>query len=128
VSMVLTAFVTGATPIAVLVVLMFFSGVTRSLGFTAYNTIAFADIPSDRTTPANTLASTVQQVASGFGVAVGAVALRVGQSISGLWGSKGSVSNFHIAFVILAVLAVIAFVEALLVSRTAGDGVRPVRR
>jgi EmrB/QacA subfamily drug resistance transporter len=128
VSIVLTAFVTGATPIAVLVVLMFFSGVTRSLGFTAYNTIAFADIPSDRTTPANTLASTVQQVASGFGVAVGAVALRVGQSISGLWGSKGSVSNFHIAFVILAVLAVIAFVEALLVSRTAGDGVRPVRR
>ena len=127
-SMVLTAFVTGVTPIAVLVVLLFFSGVTRSLGFTAYNTIAFADIPGERTTHANTLASTIQQVASGFGVAVGAVALRTGQALAGLWAAKGAVTAFHLAFVILAVLALVAFVEALLVSRTAGDGVRPVRR
>jgi EmrB/QacA subfamily drug resistance transporter len=127
VSMVLTALVTGVTPIAILVLLMFFSGVTRSLGFTAYNTIAFADIPSDRTTSANTLASTVQQVASGLGVAVGAVALRAAQPISGLWGARDAVTDFHVAFVILAVLALIAFVEALLISRTAGDSVRPAR-
>jgi EmrB/QacA subfamily drug resistance transporter len=127
VSMVLTALVTGVTPIAVLVLLMFFSGATRSLGFTAYNTIAFADIPSDRTTSANTLASTVQQVASGLGVAVGAVALRAAQPISALWGARDMVTDFHVAFVILAVLALIAFVEALLVSRTAGDSVRPAR-
>jgi len=125
--MVLTAFVTGVTPVAVLVVLMFFSGVTRSLGFTAYNTIAFADISPDRTTPANTLASTIQQVASGFGVAVGAVALRTGQALAGLWAAKGAVTAFHIAFVILAILALIAIVETLLVSRTAGDNVRPIR-
>jgi predicted MFS family arabinose efflux permease len=125
--MVLTALVTGVTPIAVLVLLMFFSGATRSLGFTAYNTIAFADIPSDRTTSANTLASTVQQVASGLGVAVGAVALRAAQPISALWGAKDAVTDFHVAFVIIAILALIAFVEALLVSRTAGDSVRPAR-
>jgi EmrB/QacA subfamily drug resistance transporter len=127
VSMALTALVSGATPIALLIVLMFFSGVTRSLGFTAYNTIAFADIPGDRKTSANTLASTVQQVASGLGVAVGAVALRAAQPISGLWGAKDAVTDFHVAFVIIAVLALIAFVEALLVSRTAGDSVRPAR-
>jgi MFS family permease len=127
VSMVLTALVTGVTPITVLVLLMFFSGATRSLGFTAYNTIAFADIPNDRTTSANTLASTIQQVASGLGVAVGAVALRAAQPISALWGAKDMVTDFHVAFVILAVLALIAFVEALLVSRTAGDSVRPAR-
>jgi EmrB/QacA subfamily drug resistance transporter len=125
VSMALTALVAGATPIALVVVLMFFSGVTRSLGFTAYNTIAFADIPGDRTTSANTLASTIQQVASGLGVAVGAVALRAAQPISGLWGAKNAVTDFHVAFVILAILALIALAEALIVSRTAGDSVRP---
>jgi EmrB/QacA subfamily drug resistance transporter len=127
VSMILTALVTGVTPIVLLILLMFFSGATRSLGFTAYNTIAFADIPSEGTTAANTLASTVQQVASGLGVAVGAVALRAAQPISGLWGAKDAVTDFHVAFAILSVLAIIAFVEALLISRDAGDSVRPRR-
>ncbi|MDQ1529360.1 MAG: hypothetical protein QOH77_1150, partial [Actinomycetota bacterium] len=60
-------------------------------------------------------------------VAVGAVALRAAQPISGLWGARDAVTDFHVAFVILAVLALIAFVEALLISRTAGDSVRPAR-
>jgi hypothetical protein len=119
--------VTGETPIVLLIVLMFFSGVTRSVGFTAYNTIAFADIVPHEMTAANTLASTVQQVASGLGVAVGAVALRAAQPISALWDSSGSVADFHIAFVIIAILAAVALVEALLITRTAGDSVRPVR-
>jgi EmrB/QacA subfamily drug resistance transporter len=127
VSLVLTAFVTGATPIVLLVILMFFSGVTRSVGFTVYNTIAFADIPGVEMTAANTLASTVQQVAAGLGVAVGAVALRSAQPIAGLWGASDQVTDFHIAFAILAVISLGALIEALLLSRNAGEGVRPVR-
>jgi EmrB/QacA subfamily drug resistance transporter len=123
-SLVLTAFVGRSTPVALIVVLMLFSGVTRSIGFTAYNTLAFADVPADRMTPANTLSSAVQQVAAGLGVAVGAIALRAGLSIAG---SQGVVTAYRIAFAILAALTVVAVVEAVALSRDAGEQIRPAR-
>ena len=78
VSMALMALLSSATPVWLVIALLTVSGVARSAGFTAYNTIAFADVERAEMTDANTLASTLQQVAAGFGVAVGAVALRVG--------------------------------------------------
>jgi MFS family permease len=128
-SMALSALITDTTPIAVLIVLMLFSGVTRSIGFTGYNTIAFADVPSAQMTDANTLSSTIQQVAAGFGVAVGAVALRAGQPIAAAFGAKHDVlAPYQVAFVIVAMLTVIATVEAIWLSRSAGDNIRPTRR
>jgi EmrB/QacA subfamily drug resistance transporter len=124
ISMVLMAFLATATPLWLVVVLLAFSGVARSAGFTAYNTIAFADVERAGMTDANTLASTLQQVAAGFGVAVGAVALRLGDALSGGPGSGA----FAFAFGVLAVLTALATVEALLLSRAAGENIRPVRR
>lgn len=127
VSILLTAFVTGATPVAVIIVLLFFSGVFRSIGFTAYNTIAFADIPEVELSDANTLASTVQQVASALGVAVGAIALQLGQPIARALGDSSTVAPFRIAFLLIAALAAVAFVESLTLTRGAGDNIRPKR-
>ncbi|HEY4268342.1 MAG TPA: MFS transporter [Galbitalea sp.] len=123
-SLVLTALVGRSTPVALIVLLMLFSGITRSIGFTAYNTLAFADVPGDRMTQANTLSSTLQQLAAGLGVAVGAIALRAGLSIAG---GQGMVAAYRIAFAILAALTLIAVVEAVVLSRDAGDRIRPVR-
>ena len=120
-TMFLMALLSNSTPLWLVIVLLTASGVARSTGFTAYNTIAFADVERGEMTDANTLASTLQQVAAGFGVAVGAVALRLGQ---GFVTGSGA---FGFAFAVLAVLTVLATVEALLLSRTAGEMIRPAR-
>jgi EmrB/QacA subfamily drug resistance transporter len=127
-SMLLSATLTATTPLVLVVALLFFSGVTRSIGFTAYNTIQFADVPELEMTEANTLSSTVQQVAAGFGVAVGAVALRAGQPIAALFGVTDAVGAFHVAFAIIALLALIPVIEALALSRVAGENIRPSGR
>ena len=121
VSMALMALLSSATPVWLVIALLTVSGVARSAGFTAYNTIAFADVERAKMTDANTLASTLQQVAAGFGVAVGAVALRVGDGFA-----SGS-GAFEFAFGVLAVLTAFSTVEALLLSRTAGESIRPAR-
>ncbi|MFJ3383819.1 MULTISPECIES: MFS transporter [unclassified Curtobacterium] len=115
------AFLTPATPFWVLAVLLAVSGAARSVGFTAYNTIAFADVEQADMTPANTLSSTLQQTAAGFGVAVAAVVIR---AAAGLGGS----GPYAVAFWVIAVLLVVACVEGIVMSRTAGDTIRPARR
>jgi len=120
-SVVAMAFLTPATPFWVLAVLLVVSGAARSVGFTAYNTIAFADVEQADMTPANTLSSTLQQTAAGFGVAVAAVVIR---AAAGLGGS----GPYAVAFWVIAVLLLVACVEGIVMSRTAGDTIRPARR
>jgi EmrB/QacA subfamily drug resistance transporter len=128
VTMVLSAFIAPLTPIALVIALLLVSGMTRSTGFTAYNTIAFADVPSDEMTGANTLASTVQQIAAGLGVAVGAVALRFGAPVASAVGLDSVSGSYRVAFLIIAVVALGSVVEAARLSRTAGENIRPPRR
>ena len=127
-SMALTAAVTALTPIVLIVILMLFSGVVRSIGFTAYNTIAFADVPGSEMTGANTLASTVQQVAAGLGVAVGAVALRFGAPIAAALDRSEPSGAYQVAFWLIALVAVVPLVEAARLSKSAGENIRPQRR
>ena len=72
------AALTPTTPLPLLIVLLALSGVFRSIGFSAYNSLAFADVEPARMTPANTLMTTVQELGAGLGVAVGALLLRLG--------------------------------------------------
>ncbi|MEF2978680.1 MFS transporter [Subtercola sp. YIM 133946] len=118
-SMALCAFLTASTPFAAIAVLLVFSGVVRSIGFTALNTIAFADVPHVDMTDANTFASTLQQVAAGFGVAIGAIALRGGEAV------VGGLGAFQFSFVVLAILTLLPALGALRLSRSAGENIRP---
>ena len=121
-SIAMMALLGGATAYVLIAALLLFSGVARSVGFTAYNSIAFADIPPANMNAANTLASTIQQVAAGFGVAVGAAALRVGELAYGT-----GIDAFRFAFIVLAVITVGATIEALFLHRDAADELRVVR-
>jgi EmrB/QacA subfamily drug resistance transporter len=90
--------------------LLLLSGMTRSTEFTAMNTLAFAEVPRDGITSANTLFNLAQQVTFGLGVAAGAILLRVGHFILG--GSHTSVADFRFAFAgacLLCLLGVIDF-------------------
>jgi hypothetical protein len=104
--------------------LLAFGGMARSVGFTAYNTLAFADIPPSDLPAANTLSSTVQQVAVGFGVAIGAVALRAGDPIGRWVGLQLPVAPYRIAFFVLAALTVLPVVEAWRAARSSGNALR----
>ena len=118
------AFVEQATPLPLLLALLAASGIFRSIGFTAYNSAAFADVEPERMTGANTLMSTLQELGAGLGVAVGALLVRVGEPLSGSLGlGSGPAEPFRVAFVMLAVILVGPAIEALRLPRSAGNEV-----
>lgn len=120
--MVAMAFLTAETSIVLMAALLFLSGVARSVGFTAYNTITFADVEQSQMSGANTLNSTLQQVASGFGVAVGAILLSSGFAVDDAV-HGGPLLPYQFAFIAIAVLTLYPTLEALALSRAAGSGV-----
>ena len=126
-SMVGNGLLTADTPLALTCALLVFGGMARSIGFTAYNTLAFADIPPGDLPAANTLSSTVQQVAVGFGVAIGAVALRAGDPIGRWTGLQLPVAPYRVAFFLLAALTVLPVLESWRASRTSGNALRAGR-
>jgi EmrB/QacA subfamily drug resistance transporter len=116
------AFLQSTTPLPIVVGLLVLSGIFRSIGFTTYNTAAFADVPAERMTSANTLMSTVQELGAGLGVAVGALLVRLGDPAGQAFGLGGGGDvAFRVAFVALAVILVAAWVEAFTLPRTAAN-------
>jgi EmrB/QacA subfamily drug resistance transporter len=105
------------TPTPLLLGLLLVSGVVRSTGFTAYNSVAFADVEQARMTHANTLNSTLQELGGGLGVAVGAVIVRIAQTAPGI------ASPYSVAFAVLAAVLLIPGVAALRLDRTAGNAI-----
>ncbi|GIM88472.1 MFS transporter [Paractinoplanes toevensis] len=108
------AFLRQSTPIVPLLALLTLSGIFRSIGFTTYNTVAFADVPGERMTSANTLMSTVQELGGGLGVAVGALLVRLGAGVS----VDGA---YRFAFLFLAALLLVPAVDAFRLPRDAGN-------
>jgi EmrB/QacA subfamily drug resistance transporter len=110
------------TPLVLIGAVLVLSGVFRSIGFSAYNSLQFADLDTADMTDANTLASTLQQVAVGLGVAVGAVILRVVDLAAGP-ATLAPVTPYALAFVVLAVLMLHPLIEAVALHRAAGNEV-----
>ncbi|MFT4083341.1 MAG: MFS transporter [Nocardioides sp.] len=105
------ALIGPATPLPLIVALLVLSGVFRSVGFTGYNSVQFADIPAAGMGAANTLSATVQQLAAGLGVAVGALVLRASEAVTGSDGEH--LGEWRLTFVVLAALMLIPAVEVL---------------
>ncbi|WP_433293179.1 MFS transporter [Actinoplanes sp. CA-030573] len=104
------------TPLPLLLAVLALSGIFRSIGFTTYNTVAFADVPAPRMTSANTLMSTVQELGGGLGVAAGALLVRLGAGVG-----LADESAYRLAFVLLAVLLLIPAIEAFRLPHSAGN-------
>ena len=116
-------FVDATTPIPVLVVALVVAGAFRSIGFTAYNSIQFGDVPPELTSGANTFAATTQQIAIGFGIAVAALAVRAMITLAGVLEPRSSGLGYRWAFGVVAVLLVIPVIETALLPRHAGAAV-----
>jgi MFS family permease len=114
------AMLTPATPFAVVSAVLFVGGLTRSLQFSAFNALAFADVPAAQTNDANTLANVVQQVTLGLGITVGATALRVARLLRPAGDAISTVADFKLAFMLVALLTAISVLDALTLPRDAG--------
>jgi EmrB/QacA subfamily drug resistance transporter len=106
-------------PIVLIYLVLLVGGVFRSLQFTAYNTIAYADIPPPRMSQATSLYSTLQQLSLTMGVTLGAAALAVLGAIAGK--PHPRLQDFSAAFLIVAAVMLPAAWLALRLPRSAGE-------
>ena len=111
---------TPATPWPVIGAVLFVNGLARSMQFTSLTTLSLAEIPGPQVSGASTLSSMVQQMTMGMGVAFGALCLRLGAAIEGNATGTPSVTDFRIAFGLVAVVALSALFDVRRLAPDAG--------
>ena len=99
-----TALLMPTTPVYVIILVLFTAGLFRSLQFSSLTTLAFTDTPASQTTAANTLYSTIQQMSTGMGIAMGAVVLRFSNIINHGIAGHYTIPDFRLAFIFVTVL------------------------
>ena len=118
-TMLACAALTPTTPLPAVITLLALSGASRSMQFTALNTLAFADVPQPIMSTANTLFSVAFQLGIGLGVAVGAILLRGAALALGQPGPP-TATAFSGAFVLLAILMLCSALAGLRLAPDAG--------
>jgi hypothetical protein len=82
--------------------------------------LGFADIPPGQMSAATTFASMVQQMTMGMGVAVGAIALRIAALVRQGSASNPTLSDFHLAFAMIGLVALVSVLDFLKLDTAAG--------
>lgn len=100
------AVVSPGTPVWVIAALLWLSGALRSTGFTAFHTLAFADVDAAQLTDANTIHACAQELFAGIGVACAVVATAGGAVLVSHGWIPFVASDFGGAFILLTVLMV----------------------
>jgi len=120
-SLLFCAFLTPGTPDWLVMLLLFLGGLSRSMQFTGISTLAFSDVPAKQMADANTLFSTVLQLSVGLGITVGALGTRLGEQLVNYmqWQAVPGMS-FKIAFVVIALLTLIGWLDMLRLKPDAG--------
>jgi MFS family permease len=111
------------TPTIIVLLILFVNGLSRSMQFTAVGTLAFADIAKPEMSSATSFFSMITQMSMGMGVAVGAIALRIAGSLDGNSHGTPTTKEFHVAFLLVALLSVVATLDCFLLAPDAGAAV-----
>lgn len=106
-------------PVAAIYAVLLVGGFFRSLQFTAYNTLAYGDVPRSRMSAATSLYITGQQLAATIGVSAGALALEVAMRL--FRDQPARPMDFSVAFIAMACMPLVAAPISLLMPRNAGD-------
>jgi EmrB/QacA subfamily drug resistance transporter len=120
ISVVACAALAPQTPFTIIAIVLFLGGASRSMQFTAFSSISFADVPQERMSGANTLSSTLMQLSSGLGVALGALTLRASAAIHKDFAASPSLNDFHLAFIFVAAVAALGIIDVLRLPADAG--------
>src|SRR6185503_14077548 len=123
---------TSSTPKALMIVLLFAHGLSRSMQFTSISTLAFVDIPQSQMSSANGFFTVMTQMSMGMGIAFGAVTLRLAAWLRGRLSPTPTLADFHLAFGFVSIVALLAVVDCFTLDRYAGAEVSghtaPLRR
>jgi hypothetical protein len=102
------------------------SGAFRSIGFSAYASVQYADVAPAQLPSANAVSATLVQLATAAGIAVGALLLRIfGSAIDVPGSAAGAAAGdpaapYRAAFVAIAVLMLLSTLDSLALPRHAG--------
>jgi MFS family permease len=123
-TLLLCALLTPTSPHVITLVLLFLGGLSRSMQFTGISSLAFAEVPAQEMSSANTLFSTSLQLANGLGVTLGALCIRLGTVLGDDLG-YGSVPGmgFKVGFVVIAVITLIGVLDMVRLAPDAGRSV-----
>ena len=105
-------------PVALIYIVLVTGGFFRSLQFTAYNALAYADIPRARMSAATSFYSAMQQVSMTLGVSAGAASLTVSMALSGA--TAPAIADFAIAFLVVSFVSLTSAPMALTMARDSG--------
>jgi len=113
------------TPLAVLLGVLFFYGMARSMQFTTLGTLAYADVEDAARGPASTLWSVAQQMTIGLGIAFGALCLRLSAALHaprpGADATSFSLGDFRWAFAAAGAVVLASVVGYVRLPRDAGS-------
>ena len=113
----------ASTARGTIMAVLFVNGLSRSMQFTSLNTLAYVDIPKPQMSSATSFSSMVWQMAMGMGVAVGAILLRVAELLKGNRAGAPTVAEFHLAFGLVALIALLATFDTFGVHPEAGAAI-----
>ena len=122
-------FMRPSWPTAAIMGLLLVGGFFQSLQFTAYNTIAYADIPRERMSAATSFYTTFQQLNLTLGICVAAGALAGSLLVTGH--AQPGVTDYSAAFLVVACVSLLASPTCTRLAPDAGDelsGRAPVER
>jgi MFS family permease len=94
-------------------------GFFMSFQFTAYNTIAYDQIPAARMSAATSFYATFQQLMLSLGICVGAGALRVGMLLARR--TAPALGDFSLAFLVVTAISALATAWNMRFAKDAGD-------
>lgn len=105
---------------------LFAGGFFNALQFTAYSTIAYADVPQEQMSSATSLYATLGQVQLTFGICVAAAVLAVASTLHG--NHAPSLTDFSASFVTIGLVSLLAPVLSAMFSPNAGSEISGHRR
>lgn len=111
------SFFTEVTPSWLIMLFLIIAGLSRSAFFTSSNALSFSDIDDKQASQASSISSTLQQLSLALGVAFAATILEASTAIRG---SDLTLTDFHIAFAVVALVSVLAIVPLLKMDKNAG--------
>ena len=106
----LFAIIGAATPLWIVVVLLFLYGFFQSLQFTSMNTLVYADVASQDAGSASTIASTSQQLSMSFGVAAASLVTALFVPDRFHTDAPQMIHGIHEAFLVLGVATLVSTV------------------
>jgi len=120
------ALFTADWPMAAIFIVLAVGGLTRSLQFTALNTLAFADVPGEKLSAATAFSGTIMQLGVALGVVVASLSLEASVAWAGR--TAPALADFGVGFLVAGALILMSVPHTLRLARDTGahvSGHRP---